>query len=139
MKEKIKAIFAKNATRYVMSSLFAFAINFVSVLLIDRLLENVTLGMEIAMVGGWLISSHINFFVNRSFVFRSRDRVLPAYLKYYTLALPVFLVKCLGFVELLCRLLSLPVVLSLPIAELMMFVLTYIVQKKIVFNIRKKK
>ncbi|MGM9636457.1 MAG: GtrA family protein [Eubacteriales bacterium] len=135
--KKIKAILASDAPRYVCSSLIAFAINYVAVLVLEKLLKSLTFGLEISMVLSWLLSSHVNFLINRSFVFRSKDRILPAYLKYYTLALPVFVVKNVGFLELLYRLLHLKVSIAYPIAEAMMFVVTYLVQKKLIF--RKKK
>lgn len=132
--KKIKAILTSDAVRYVCSSLLAFAVNYGVVLTLDLLLKNLRLGLEISMVAGWLISSHVNFLVNRSFVFRSKGPMLSAYLKYYTLALPVFLVKNFGFMELLCRLLHLKVSIAYPIAEGMMFIVTYLVQKKLIFK-----
>lgn len=136
--KKIKAILASDAPRYICSSLISFAINYGVVLILEWLLGSLTFGLEISMVSGWLLSSHVNFLINRSFVFRSKDRIMPAYLKYYTLALPVFIVKNVGFLELLYRLLHLKVSIAYPIAEAMMFVVTYLVQKKLIFRKKKK-
>lgn len=135
--KKIKAILMSDAPRYICSSLIAFAINYATVWFLESLLGFMKFGLELAMIVGWLLSSHVNFLINRTFVFRSKGRILPAYLKYYSLALPVFLVKNFGFMELLYRLLHLKVSIAYPIAEALMFVVTYLVQKKLVFRQKK--
>ena len=134
----IDKIVKSTAVRYTASSLLAFGIDYLITLEVNNLLE-MSMGMtrlqngDIALGIGWLISSHVNFFVNRTLVFRSDTPALPAYFKYYSLALPVFLIKTLVLANLLLGLTELPMWIISPAAQAAMFVLTYIVQKRLIF------
>ena len=94
---------------------------------------------NIVMPIAWVISSNVNFYVNRTMVFYSKDRVLPAYVKYFALALPVFLLKSFGLVKLLLNYTPLPMWIAYPAAQTAMFIVTYIVLKKLIFKMKKKK
>lgn len=143
IKTRIGKLFKSTAVWYAASSLLSFIIEFIFTLAIGNLLRSITkmgeiLSNDIAMTVAWLISSHVNFFVNRTLVFHSDSPALPAYLKYYALALPVFLIKSFGLVNLLLALTHLPMWLVYPIAQFAMFVITYIVQKHLIFLKKKK-
>lgn len=144
MRERIKTLLSMPSIRYTASSLLAFGIEFVLALVLEFLfIHSVgmgeTLSRNAAMAIGWVLSSHVNFYVNRTLVFHSKDPALPAYLKYFALALPVFLIKSFGLVNLLIELTKLPLAIAMPVAQTAMFVVTYIVQKKLIFKMKKKK
>lgn len=146
MRDRIKILLSIPSIRYTASSLFAFGIEY-AMLLISLFVWRVALpdywigetgARNIMMPVAWLISSNVNFFVNRSVVFHSGEPVLPAYLKYFILALPVFLIKSFGLVNLLVEYTPLPLWIAYPAAQTAMFVVTYIFQKKLVFKMKKR-
>ena len=140
---KISAIidYIKNSTgiKYLFSSGVAFVINYVILVALEFILaKNLTLGAEIAMVCAWITSSVINFLVNRYWVFKAQGNVWAEASKYYALAFPVFLIKNFGILEILYRVLGLKMWLAAPIAEAVLFVSNYIIQKKLIFKTVKK-
>ena len=134
----IDKIVKSTAVWYTASSLLAFGIDYLITLELNNLLET-SMGMtrlqngDIALAIGWLVSSHVNFFVNRTLVFRSDTPVIPAYLKYYSLSLPIFLFKTFVLANLLLHFTVLPMWIVSPLAQTAMFVLTYFVQKRLIF------
>ena len=138
MKKIIKKFLSMRFIRYGLSSLMAFTINYVILLVLDKALSDITLGLEIAATVGWIVSSNVNFFVNRKAVFHDKGKVVPEYLKYYSVAIPVFLIKNLGLFEIFVRLLNISAAIASPLAETVMFILTYFIQKFLVFNGKKK-
>ncbi len=147
MREKIRTLMAMPSVRYSASSLLAFGVEFVLLLLFlflwEVLFPAYWIGEEsaknVVMPIAWLISSNVNFVVNRTLVFHSNDRVLPAYVKYFALALPVFLIKSFGLVNALVDHTPCPLWIAYPVAQTTMFVVTYIIQKKLIFKLKKKK
>ena len=143
MRDRMKTLLSMPSIRYTASSLLAFGIEYVLALFLNYLFFR-TAGMSerlsynAAMAIAWVISSNVNFCVNRTVVFHSKDPALPAYVKYFALALPVFLIKSLGLVNLLIGLTRLPLWIAMPVAQTAMFVITYIVQKKLIFKMKKK-
>ena len=140
---KISAIidYIKNSTgiKYLFSSGVAFVINYVILVALELLLTpSLTLGAEIAMVSAWILSSVINFLINRYWVFKAHGNVFAEASKYYALAFPVFLVKNFGILEILYRVLGLEMWLAAPIAEAVLFVSNYIIQKKLIFKSKPK-
>jgi putative flippase GtrA len=133
MKETIKKLFSLYIVRYSLSSVVSFLLNYGIALLLNQALSSLLLGMEISMVVAWICSSHVNFFFNRSFVFSDVGKLFPAYVKYYALALPVFLLKNFGLIEFLTRITPIPFWAAMPLAEIIMFAITYLFQKKAVF------
>lgn len=135
----IKKIFSVKFVRYGLSSLLAFAINYAILLVLEHSLTDIVgvFGLEIAALVGWIVSSNVNFFVNRKFVFRNSGKLGAAYVKYYGVAIPVFLIKNLGLLELLVRVVRIPTEIASPLAETLMFIVTYFFQKLLVFKNKK--
>ena len=133
-----KTIFlASKSLKYLFSSGLAFIIDYVLVLLLDYLIPS-ALSMEIAMVAAWICSSMTNFFLNRNFVFRSDAPLYKAMPEYYGLAGVVFLCKA-GLLELLTRVLHIPLGIAKLGAEVLFFVSNYFIQKKLIFGRKKQK
>ena len=130
---KISSIinYIKNSTgiKYLFSSGVAFVINYVILVLLELWLSDAfLLGAEVAMVCAWIVSSVINFLIN------ANGNIIAEASKYYALAFPVFLVKNFGILELLYRVLKLKMWIAAPIAEAVLFVSNYIIQKKLIFK-----
>lgn len=121
--------------KYILSSVIAFAIDYTLLLIFDRLLPVASL--EIGALIAWCVSSAVNFTVNRRFVFRSDAPLRLAIPEYYGLAGVVFVLKTYVLLELLTRVLKLPVSIAKPICEVVFFVLNYFVQKIFIFPQRK--
>ena len=135
---RIKALTVKlynvQALRYIVSSGIAFVIDYVLLLIIESSLGELSLAMEIAAIAAWIISSQINFWINRVWVFGSKKSPLPEFGGYYALAAVSFSVKTFVLLELMVRVLTVPLVIAKPIAEVIMFAVNFIIQKLLIFK-----
>ena len=122
--------------KYLFSSCLAFAIDYGIHLYLDSAIP-LAASMEIGAFLAWCISSITNFFVNRNFVFHSSAPLKPALPEYYSLAVVVHLLKSYVILEILTRVLRIPLYFAKPIAEVVLFAGNYLIQKKFIF--RKKK
>ncbi len=127
MKEKLK---------YLFSSGIAFAIDYVLLLFFNSLLP--VASMEIGAFWAWLVSSLTNFFLNRNFVFVSTVPLRKALPEYYGLAGTVFLLKTYVLLELLTRLIGIPLKYAKLIAEVIFFISNYVIQKVFIFSKKQK-
>ncbi len=126
---------ASQSLKYLFSSCAAFAVDYVLLLLLDGIFGNFTpASMETAAPLAWIVSSLTNFFLNRNFVFGSRESFVKSMAGYYGLAVGVFVVKTYVLLEALTRLIHLPLSLAKIIAEVIFFVTNYFVQKKFIFR-----
>ena len=135
---RIKALTVKlynvQALRYIVSSGIAFVIDYVLLVIIESALGELSLAMEIAAIAAWIISSQINFWINRGWVFGSKKSPLPELGGYYALAAVSFSVKTFVLLELMVRVLTVPLVIAKPIAEVIMFAVNFIIQKLLIFK-----
>ena len=95
---RIYKLILKHFFRYTASSLISSAVDAGGYSLLSGLLENTLKGFALTAVAGGvarLISSMLNFFMNRKLVFRSRAPLGQAMLRYYALALPQMAVQVL--------------------------------------------
>ncbi len=137
--DKLKKLFEARPVRYLISSVIAFAADYAVLLILEPLFSGMTfLSMELAAAISFAISSQINFWINRLWVFKSEKSPLPELGGYYSLALISFSVKTFVLLELFVRVFGLPLFIAKPISEAMMFAFNYIVQKKIIFGRKKK-
>ncbi len=123
MKEKLK---------YLISSGAAFIIDYVLLLFLDALLP--VASMELGALCAWCVSSLTNFFLNRNFVFSSNVPLRVALPEYYGLAGVVFVLKTYVVLELLTRLIGIPLKYAKLIAEVLFFVSNYFIQKLFIFR-----
>ncbi len=124
----------KRPVRYFISSCIAFAVDYLLLLALERLFSGWTLAMEAAATIAFLCSSQINFHINRLWVFKSEKSVIAQMGGYYGLAAVSFVVKTFVIMELLVRALGAPTWIAKPVAEAVMFVFNYIVQKTLIFR-----
>ncbi len=123
--------------KYLLSSIAAFGVNYVLLLVLEKRIPTVG-SMEIAAFLAWVVSSFINFTINRKWVFHADSSYRKAFLEYYSLAAVVFCIKTFGFLELLTRILHLELWFAVPVAEAILFVCNYFIQKKWIFGRRKQ-
>lgn len=124
--------------KYLFSSCVAFAVDYVLHLYLNAVIPSAA-SMEIGAFIAWCCSSAVNFTINRSFVFHSTAPLKAALPEYYSLAIVVHLLKSYMILELLTRVLHLPLGIAKPIAEVVLFVGNYIIQKKFIFKKKSEK
>lgn len=121
--------------KFILSSFAAFIVDFTALLLIRSQLG----GMEearallISVVGARVLSSSFNFIVNRKLVFKSQEKALSSAVKYFLLAL-VILVSNYLLMHLFNLTLGMPLILAKLLVEGILFILSYLIQKKLVFR-----
>lgn len=141
--EKLRSLIVKilsvQSFRYLISSCIAFAADYVILLILDSFFRGATVfSMEISAMIAFAISSQINFWINRKWVFKSDKSPLPELGGYYSLSLVSFSLKIFVFMEIMVRLLKLPIAVARPIAEVSLFASNYLIQKTFIFRRRKK-
>jgi putative flippase GtrA len=123
-----------------MSSASAFILNYIVLICLEHFwADKFTLGPELAMVCAWLMSSMVNFSVNRYWVFKAFGNIFVELSQYYALAFPIFIIKNFGLLEILYRLVGMPMWIAAPIAEAALFIVNYIIQKKLIFKKKSNK
>ncbi len=121
--------------KYIFSSAVAFLTDIVLFSLCNSLLS---FGVITSTVSARVISSVVNFIINKKVVFKSGTPLLPAVAKYYALAIPVMLISGFG-VKWLSGLLMLnegsfvTTVVKI-IVDCILFVINYKIQKKWIFK-----
>ena len=136
---KLKGLIVKlldvQSVRYLLSSCIAFAADYVILLILNSFISGTTVfSMEISAIIAFAVSSQINFWINRKWVFKSDKSPLPELGGYYSLALVSFSVKTFVLMEIMVRLLKFPIALARPIAEVSMIAFNYTVQKMLIFK-----
>ena len=117
------------------SSLIAFAIDFVMLLLLSRLTAGLgaELSLVVSAVGARLVSASVNFCINRRVVFKGNETLGKAIAKYAALAVGILAVNYL-LLRLLNIVLRWPLALSKIIVEVLLFVVSFVVQGKFVYR-----
>ncbi|MGL5406790.1 MAG: glycosyltransferase [Propionibacteriaceae bacterium] len=112
---------------FAASSIVGFVVDFIAVLLLMRLTHNLLLSVITARI----ISSTVNFSMNRKLVFSSQTSVISSAIRYATLAIAIlaanyFLLKTLIF--------SLPLASAKLLTEALLFGVSFFIQKVFVFK-----
>jgi len=121
--------------KFAASSLLAFVIDYVLVLLFSALTRSwgPAASLNFSVIAARLISATVNFTVNRSVVFKGNESLGKALLKYALLAAAV-----LGLNLLLMHLLTLrlgwPIPLAKIVVEVLLFCMNFVVQGKFVYR-----
>ena len=121
--------------KFAASSLASFAIDFVLLFVFKALTKAMpqAVSLLVSVIAARCVSSLFNFFVNRKLVFKDKNGALRSALKYYLLAACI-----LGLNYALMWLLNIKLGIALAAAklvtELLLFILSYNMQKKYVFK-----
>lgn len=138
LKTFVGSLLSAQPVRYLISSCICFAIDYAALIILDRLIGGaVFLSMEVSVALAFALSSQINFWINRLWVFRSDKSPLPEMGGYYSFALVSFSVKFV-IIEISVRLIGLSLFVARPIAEAVMFAINYLVQKTLIFRRKNK-
>lgn len=121
--------------KFCCSSLLAFVIDFVMVLLLNAVTGSLApeISLLVSVVGARLVSATANFFVNRSMVFKGNERLGKAALKYAALAVVILAANYL-MMRLLTIGLHWNLALAKVVVEVVLFVASFAVQGKFVYR-----
>ena len=125
--------------KFCFSSLLAFVIDYLLVLLFSALTIGMgkTASLAVSVVAARLISSAVNFTVNRSVVFKGNESLGRSAAKYAALA--VFILAAnLALMYVLNIILGWPVALAKILVEVLLFAVSFVVQGKVVYREGKK-
>jgi glycosyltransferase involved in cell wall biosynthesis len=125
--------------KFCFSSLLAFVIDYLLVLLFSALTIGLgkTTSLAVSVIAARLISSAVNFTVNRSVVFKGNESLGRSAAKYAALA--VFILAAnLALMYVLNIILGWPVALAKILVEVLLFAVSFVVQGKVVYREGKK-
>lgn len=123
--------------KFSASSLLAFVIDYLLALLFKSLTAgwSPNLSLNFSVVAARIVSSAVNFTVNRKVVFKGNEKLGRAIVKYAALAL-VILGLNLALMHLFTLTLRWPFALAKIVTELLLFCLSFVVQGKFVYRKR---
>ena len=120
---------------YVGSSFASFLAEYIIFLIMvaaTRRFEAQELMLTINTVSARILSSILNFFLNRCVVFKHKDAIGPAIVKYGTVMLLVLVLHVL-FMQLMVSIIGMPEAVAFPISECVLFAAGGILQRIFVF------
>ena len=131
---KIYWCLLKYFIKFIGSSLIAFTVEYVLLLLFERLfIDTGKWSLEVANAVARVISATVNFTINHFFVFQSREKVQNTFVRYAVLAVTAFLVDT-ALLKLLNQVIGIPLAVAKPIADTTVFMLNYPIQKRFVYK-----
>lgn len=132
MIEFIKKAYKKYET--FLKYIFVAGISFVIDILFFNIFNNlISLSIIISTICARVISSFINYLLNRDKVFKSDENKLKTVIKYYILVIIQMSVSAL-FVDNLYKLIKInPTIIKIPV-EFTLFICNYIIQKVLIFK-----
>lgn len=131
------AIIYGNIIKFSLSSFLCFIIDFIALFFFKNLTSgiNVNISLLISIICARVISSLINFSLNKNVVFKEKSNL--AILKYYILALCILGMNyCL--ISVFNIILNLSLFLSKILTEILLFIISYTIQKNLIFNKKSK-
>lgn len=116
--------------KFVLSSISCGIIDFIALFIFNAFTHN----LLFSVVAARMISSLCNYFINRTIVFKTPSQShLSSIVKYYTLV--VFILVCnYSLISLFVNVAGLPLVVGKLATECILYLLSYIIQHKIVFR-----
>lgn len=114
--------------KFAASSLLAFLIEYVLFLILHFFVVK-----ETANIIARIISATINFYINHELVFKSKEKLWKAAIKYALLAVVILALDTL-LLKLLVDTIGIPAWISKPIADTIMFFVNYPIQKRFVYK-----
>lgn len=114
--------------RFSFSSFFASIIDFIVFAIIFGLSKNILVGIIFAR----LIAGNVNFFVNKSLVFHSRESVTATIVKYYTLFVIMGSIAYVSIQAMAAR--GMDVLVAKIITETLLFIASFTIQRDFIFT-----
>jgi glycosyltransferase involved in cell wall biosynthesis len=119
--------------------LFRFLLSSLSTALIDFtvFIISYSLGMStlLSIFSARLVAGNYNFIINRKIVFRSESNAMLSFVKYWALVILLGSISYLG-IQTLVKYLNMNVILSKAIVETLLFVVSFAVQRELVFHLK---
>lgn len=123
--------------KFCASSLMAFCIDYILVMLLSAIGEKIWVDpvvvLVVSVVGARLVSSSVNFMVNRNVVFKGNESLWRSAAKYAALALCILLAN-LALMYVLEILLHWHVALAKIVVEVLLFAVSFVMQGKFVYR-----
>jgi len=131
---KIYAVILK----FALSSFIAYLIDFVMLFVLRYATNGLgdSTSLMVSVVGARVVSSIINYFINRHLVFKNRENALSSFIKYYILVVVILLVN-MGLMDLFNLILGVGLFWTKIITELILFSFSFIAQRMFVFKKKK--
>ncbi len=131
---KIYYCLLKYFIKFVASSLIAFSIEYILVLLFNALfVRSGKWSLTAANITARVISATVNFVINHFFVFQSREKLHSTFVRYALLAVVAAALDT-ALLNLLKNGLHIPLGIAKPIADTTVFMLNYPIQKRFVYK-----
>jgi glycosyltransferase involved in cell wall biosynthesis len=117
--------------RFLISSLSTALLDFAVFIVCSRV------GMSIlySMIMARIIAGNYNFMINKNIVFKSDSKVINTFIKYWLLVILLGSISYLG-IQTLVTYLNLNLILAKALIETMLFFISFIVQRTLIFNSR---
>ena len=123
----------KDILKFSASSLIGFLTDLLFLHLFLYLFRNIPFCLELSNVSARVISASVNFTLNRVLVFRSKKPLIPTLIEYALLAASILVLNTL-LLKLLAEVLGIQVTIAKIITEIVMFSLSFLVQKLFIFR-----
>lgn len=123
----------KELLQFSCVSLGSFCIDYSLFILVGQLTGNIILGNIIARI----VSSSFNFLLNRQVVFRSQRDIRNEAIKYFTLVVILLSINTLLITSLVDGL-RIKLYFAKIIVEIFLFIISFLIQKRIIFKSRRK-
>lgn len=127
----MKQLFKKYETfiKYIIVAIISFLIDITLFTIFNMLTQKIVLSTVLARV----ISSFINYLLNKDKVFANRDKSLKTIFKYYLLVIIQMLVSAFGVKKLYKMININPTIIKIPV-EFIIFICNYLIQKVFIFG-----
>ena len=118
----------KEIIKFSLSSIISFIVDYIAYIIFNIILKNVILSNIISHI----ISSTTNYLINKNIVFNSKNNTFKTALKYFSLVIGILLLNTLILSFLTS--LNINIYLAKLITELLLFFISWLVQKNEIFN-----
>ena len=120
----------KSILKFSTSSYLSFLVDYFTFILLFYKLD--VQSLVLSNIIARAVSSTFNFYVNNKYVFKNKDKILKKYIKYVTLV--VFILALNTVVLKILQALGIRVFVAKIITEALMFIVSYNIQKRIIFK-----
>lgn len=119
----------KNIIKFSFSSLISFVVDFILYSLIILISNSVL----VSNIAARVVSASFNFYINKKYVFKHKESTAKAALKYFALAACLLAVNTLLLTFIVKYLISNRLIAKI-IVEMLLFIISYVVQRLFVFR-----
>ncbi|MCD7772864.1 MAG: bifunctional glycosyltransferase family 2/GtrA family protein [Ruminococcus sp.] len=123
----------KEILKFSASSFLSFLIDYILFSILSLITSGITASVTISNIGARVISSSVNYTLNKRLVFKSRESVAKTALQYFALAAAILAGNTL-VLNFLTDYLSLNRYIAKLITELLFFIISWLVQRLVIFR-----